>query len=117
MAWLQPRWVVIEGDKVVGCVEVKCPYAKTDLTLRAATEIDKSFFLNITNDKLTLKTNHNYHYQCQGVMNILELPWLDFIVYTTTDCHIERIFRDNILWGEMIQELSTFYAIHIIPEI
>jgi len=117
--WLgcSPDGVVIEGDKVVGCVEVKCPYAKKDLTLRAATEIDNSFFLNIITDKLTLTTNHNYHYQCQGVMNILELPWLDFIVYTTTDCNIERIFRDNILWGEMMQELSNFYAIHIIPEI
>lgn len=97
--WLgcSPEGVVVEEGGVVGCVEVKCPYAKKDANLKAEAQSDEAFFLRNVDNKLALKTNRNYYYQCQGVMNILEMPWIDFIVYTTIDLHMERIFRDNLL--------------------
>ena len=50
--------------------------------------------LSFDKDKTTihLKKNHNYYYQVQGQIAVLNMPWCDFVVWTTQDMHIERIF-------------------------
>ena len=117
--WLgcSPDGIVVENGALVGCTEVKCPYAKRDFTLKEAAK-DKNFFLQEKDYGLFLKRSHFYYYQCQGVVNILELPWIDFVVYTQSDLHIERIFRDTALWNErMLPELTAFYKLYIFPEL
>ena len=42
--------------------------------------LDKIFFMTLTNNKPTLKLNHQYHIQCQGIMVITELKTIDFVV-------------------------------------
>ncbi len=104
----------------MGCVEVKCPYAKRDSMLKEAAR-DKNFFLQEKNSDLVLKRSHCYYNQCQGVCNILELPWIDFVVYTQTgkECsELERIFRDATLWNEkMLPSLTSFYQLYVFPEL
>ena len=105
------------GGIPVGCIEVKCPYAKRAMLLNKAAEEDKSFFLQSTDSMLQLKRNHAYYFQCQGAMNILNLPWIDFIVYTEVDLHVQRIQRDTSLWeNKMVPELTDFFLKYILPK-
>ncbi len=119
MAWLQSRWHSFKrrgGGVPVGCIEVKCPYATRDMLLSKAVDEDKSFFLQSIDGTLQLKRNHAYYYQCQGAMNILSLPWIDFIVYTKLDLHVERIQRDTSFWdNRMVPELTDFFFKYILP--
>ena len=49
----------------------------TDLNQSAKTQ--KSFRLKIDNNKLSLKRNPNYYYQCQVLSQVSDLPWNDFV--------------------------------------
>ena len=118
--WLgcSPDGIILENSIPVGCIEVKCPYSKRNMTLLDASTDDKSFFLGILKGKLSLKRNHIYFFQCQGILNILGLEWIDFIVYTLKDLHIERIQVDTSIWDkEVLPELTKFYADYILPKL
>lgn len=72
----------------------------------------------IIDGKPMLKRNHNYYFQCLGVMAICQLPFLDFILYTEQDICIERINFDQQFWkSDMIPKFSDFYFKFIMPEI
>ena len=89
--WLacSPDGVVVKGGVPVGCVEIKCPYASKDLNISEAVHSSTRFFLKQTENGWKLKEKHAYYYQCQGVVNILNLEWIDFVVYTNVDMHVE----------------------------
>ena len=40
------------------------------------------FFMTLKNNKPTLKLNHQYLIECQGIMVVIELKVIDFAVYT-----------------------------------
>ena len=74
---------------------------------------DKSF-LQPFGKGIELKRRHAYYFQCQGLANILNLPWIGVIVYTEEDLHVERIYRDLDLWTTvMLPELTSFYCSYI----
>ena len=117
--WLgcSPDGILAQENVPVGCIEVKCPYSKRGITIENAVK-DKSFFLQPFGKGIQLKRRHAYYFQCQGLVNILNLPWIDFIVYTEEDLHVERIHRDVDLWKTvMLPELTSFYCNYIFPEI
>ena len=94
------------------------PIHKENMTIKEAAENDKNFFLKLSDGKHKLKTNHAYYFQCQGVMNILELPWIDFIVFTTRDMFVERIYRDLVHWeSSMLPTLTNCFCDFISPEL
>ena len=114
--WLaaSPDGLVIADNKCSGAVEVKCPYSKLDMEISEACK-DKSFFMEMKPTGPSLKPTHAYFYQCQGIMNIAEIPWIDFIVYTTKDMTVQRIQRDRILWkNKMLPELTSFFLEYIL---
>lgn len=88
--WLgcSPDGIIMKDGIVVGCLEVKCSYASKDLNICEAVQNNKQFFLKQTENGCRLKENHAYYYQCQGVVNILNLQWIDFAVYTNKDFHV-----------------------------
>ena len=117
--WLgcSPDGILAKENVPVGCIEVKCPYSKRGIAIAKAVK-DKSFFLQPSGEAIQLKRRHAYYFQCQGLVNILNLPWIDFIVYTEEDLHVERIYRDVNLWKTvMLPELTSFYFSYILPEI
>ena len=118
--WLgcSPDGIVFESKIPVGCLEVKCPYSKRDMTMREACMSDRNFFLRLVDDCVQLKRKHSYYYQCQGVLNLLGLNWIDFVVYTTKDVHVERIQKDELLWtSKMLPTLTTFFVNYILPKL
>jgi hypothetical protein len=86
------------------------------MTVLDAVNGDKRLFLKNTTSGLKLKDKHEYFYQCQGTMDILGLPWLDFVIHTNTDIHVQRLHRDISLWEKkMVPELTGFYCSFILP--
>ncbi len=73
--WLggSPDGLLCDNNKAVGAVEIKCPYSKRNMSLSDACE-DKKFYLQLREDKIHLKEKYLYYYQCQGIMNITNLP-------------------------------------------
>ena len=79
---------------------------------------DKSFFMKMVEGKSQLKAGHLYYYQFQGILNILEVPWVDFAIYTNKGICIDRIFRDQTLWtNRMLPELTNFFCQYILPKL
>ena len=87
----------------MGCIKVKCPYAKRNSTLKEAAK-DKIFSFKKKIMAFSSNTATSTITSARGVVNILELPWIDFVVYTQSDLHIERIFRETALWNERINQ-------------
>ena len=117
--WLgcSPDGLVMKKGLPDGCIEIKCPFSKRHSSIQEAIG-DKTFFLCQKNSRVQLKRNHLYYYQCQGVINILELSWIDFVVYTTKEIYVERILSDTDLWNKkMLPKLTSFYVDFIFPEI
>ena len=118
--WLSccPDGIVTKDDIVVGCLEVKCPYASKYLDICEAAQNDQQFFLKQSENCWRLKENHAYYYQCQGVANIVHLQWIDFVIYTDKDLHVDRICKDSSLWEKvMLPELTSFYFSFILKQI
>ena len=117
--WLgcSPDGIVMKDDTPVGCVEVKCPFSKKDMTFQEACN-DTKFFLKNVDGGCKLKKHHMYFYQCLGVLNILGLDWIDFVVFTNKELHVERIYKDHHLWRlKMLPELTSFYVTYILPKL
>ena len=73
--------------------------------------------MHYVDGNITLKKKH--FYQVQGLLNILQLNWCDFIVRRVNphDMVIERIFKDETIWDEMVLKLTSFYKSHLLPEL
>ena len=88
------------------------------MTILEAVKSDKIFFLKSTTSGLELKRSHAYFYQCQGIVNILGLQWIDFVVYTDVDMYVERIHKDTNRWKRtMLPKLESFYLTFVLPEV
>ena len=98
-------------------IEIKCPFSKRDMTVEEACS-DKTFCMTLIDGKPMLKKNHQYYFQCLGVMALCQLPFVHFIVYTQKEICIERINFDKQLWNKnMLPKLSDFYFKFMMPEI
>ena len=58
-----------QEESQFGTGEVKCPFAKREMSLEEVCE-DKKFYLMKTDGKVTLKPNHPYYYQLQGSRDV-----------------------------------------------
>jgi hypothetical protein len=97
-----------------GAVETKCPSSKINLTVSEACE-DTHFYLEYKEGKASLKRDHIYFHQLQGVMAICQLSWIDFVVYTVKDLHVERIYFDVLKWeNNMLPKLTDFYFMFLL---
>ena len=115
-----PDGIVCAKDgSPAGILEIKCPYSQRNVSIIDACK-KRNFFceLNEGDKRIHLKKNHNYYYQVQGQMAILNLPWCDFVVWTLKDIHVERIFFDETFWTKQCYpKLHDFYYGIILPEL
>ncbi|KAJ8311098.1 hypothetical protein KUTeg_011348 [Tegillarca granosa] len=91
-----------------------------NLTEASKDKVVKDFCLEYVEHKniLQLKRTHSY-FQIQGQLNVLKLPWLDFVLSTLNpyQLHVERIVREENLWNKMVPKLSAFYHKALLPEL
>jgi hypothetical protein len=83
-----PDGIVSVSTGETGLVEIKNLLHSKPINLWQAS-LNKNFCLENINGKLQLNPNHNYFYQCQGLLNICNTDWIDFIVRTL---HPHQIF-------------------------
>ncbi|XP_069134324.1 uncharacterized protein [Argopecten irradians] len=117
-----PDGKVVENHHITGLIEIKNLLHGKPINLTQAAKLKcmKNFCLEQQNGKLSLKRTHDYYYQCQGLLNVTQLPWIDFIVRTEKpyEIHVERIYKDSDLWNfRMLPKLSSFYKKAMLPEI
>ncbi|VDI47752.1 Hypothetical predicted protein [Mytilus galloprovincialis] len=114
-----PDGIVTISIGETGIIEIKNLLHSKPLNLWQASE-NKTFCLENTSGKLQLKENHNYFYQCHGLLNICNKDWIDFVVRTLNpyQIFIQRIHRDVSLWeNTMLPKLQSFYNKAILPEL
>ena len=89
-----PNGLVFYDGQVRGCVEIKCPYSARDKSVVDTCSMPQFYCNKDENYKITLKLRHNYYYQIQGQLAILNLEWCAFVVWT----NVERVKRDPQFW-------------------
>ncbi|XP_062575148.1 uncharacterized protein LOC134237079 isoform X2 [Saccostrea cucullata] len=114
-----PDGIVYTANGEKGLIEIKNLIHNKPLNLFEAADKITSFCLQNRNGKLFLKENHDYYYQCQGLMNICGTDWIDFVVRTLNPYHlfVQRIPRNEQLWNMMLPKLKAFYDKAILPEL
>ncbi len=94
-----------------GSLEIKCPYSVRDDTPTLASYFERN------GDKYTLSKKHNYYYQIQGQIAILECSYCDFVCWTPHGLNIERIYLDTDFITAMMPKLDKFFVTVILPEV
>lgn len=85
-------WLGGSPDGLVGergMIEVKCP------------------FINKT---CHTKIPPVYYCQMNGLMEILDKDWCDYVSWTPTEMKVYRVYRDRELFAFLLDRYSTFYA-------
>ena len=85
--WLGGSPDGLVGDE--GLIEIKCP-----------------FFKQVPHEKIPP------HYYCQinGLMEILDKQWCDFVSWTPKEMKIYRVYRDPDLFSFLLDRYTIFYA-------
>ena len=64
-----------------------------------------------------MSREHAYYYQVQAQINICNVGYGDFVVWTTNDLLIERIMPDQDFFERMAEPIEHFFVYSILPEI
>ena len=110
------------AQKEFGCLKIKCPYTHWNITpAEACSTSGFCCSLEVYSDNtppLLLRTNHIDYAQVPGQMGIGNKQWCDFVVYTTTGIHVQRIDFDKVYWERtLLPKLTEFYDNWLGPEI
>lgn len=95
----------------LGVLEIKCPYSAKDTIPTSVT------YIEAIDGEFKLSKKHDYYYQIQGQMAVLERSYCDFVCWTPLDVHIERIFYDSEMVDSIIPKLDAFFIKVILPKI
>lgn len=95
-----------------GLLEIKCPFSVRNENPTAAPYIKPK-----EDGTLQLCRKHNYYFQVQGQMAVMELSYCDFVCWTPCDLFIERITYDSETVNEMIPKLDSFFIQVILPQV
>ncbi len=68
------------------------------------------------NGVFKLRIGHNYYHQIQGQLHVIGARCCDLIVWTTSDCQVIRIARDD-LWATNVNKLVEYYFNTFIPSL
>ena len=108
--------VVRSGES--GLIEVKNLLQNKQHLLKDAAK-SSSFCLQYADGRLQVRKKHKFYFQCQGLLNISRMPWIDFVVRVERpyQLFVERILRDTTEWERMLVALSSFYFRALLPEL
>ncbi|CAN8014073.1 unnamed protein product, partial [Ixodes persulcatus] len=98
-----------------GLVEVKCPYTQRESELHVTDQ--GGFCLKRVNGCLSLKHDHMYFYQVQTQMAVCNVEYCDFVVWTTKDIYVERVFRDGAFWSQVLAKATLLFVHAVLPEL
>ena len=78
--------------------------------------LDKAeFFMTRQDDRWTLKRDNAYHYQIQLQLQVSQLHYCDFIVWTAKDFTVERIVADKQFFEGVVDTAQYSFVYGILP--
>ena len=97
-------------------LEVKCPFCVKE---RLPDDVDdkENFCMQKKNGEWTLKRDHTYFYQVQTQLNVCQMPYADFVVWTKNGMCFERIEREVQFLEIHAETIRHFFIYAILPEI
>ena len=98
LIWVPPTRCC--GD---GLLEIKCPYC-----VRHATPANASY-LKTTEDGYGLLQMHDYFFQVQSQLAVLERSFCNFVFWLPHGLHIKRIPYDQTFFNQMCWKLQQFF--------
>lgn len=119
--WLggSPDGFKMSNKKIQRTLEIKCPYNGKDLEIEDLVETrsqnGKFFLVEDENLKYCVNPKHNYMCQIQGVMEIVDINYCDFIVYTSKDFYVTTEKRNQEFINEMFEKLKMIYFRFLLP--
>jgi len=110
-----PDSLVYEGDKLVGIVEVKCPYKLRSIKLTSEDIMGLDLpYITADND---LAKSHDYYHQVQAELYATGAPWCDFFVWSPSRTHKIRIFPDCDWKENTLPKIQEFFLNKILRPI
>lgn len=108
-------------DHPTGIIEIKCPFSNhSKQNIKEPVRGDKNSFCHIDENTglVKLKVGHDYYYQVQGQMAVVGVQWCDFVIWTLSFMHVERIHYNEAFWKDKcLPQLSSFYMYIVAPEL
>lgn len=108
-------------DATVSCdccgtflLEIKCPYCVKD---RSVYDKDIAYLEKSDDGRFNLKKDHPYYYQVQTQMGVTGTPMSFFVVWSSKDMHVERIFFDDQFYEDICSKANVVFETAILPEI
>ena len=113
---VEEPWLGATPDGILGLgiVEVKCPFTCRECSFEVAATTSSMFCLRKTVNGLRLSPTHKYYHQVQVQLFVTKAEHCDFVVWSPSQVHIERIFPDSSYLSN-IDKLCTFYFSHMLP--
>lgn len=109
--------VVNTHGMITKLIEIKCPFKLRDIhPNQFDTTLHKNMCYIIENGELKLKRNHDYYFQVQISLAIMNLPSCDFIIWSPKGVMIENIKRDNTFILSLTIKLIKIHATVLLPE-
>ena len=97
----------------VGTLEIKCPFCRRD----ESPEVAEIRYLSDVTNETRLKENHSYYYQVQAQINICQVEYGDFVIWTPGGIHVERILCDEAFFMDTVDKISSFYIYGVLPDV
>lgn len=99
----------------LGTLEIKCPYCVKNQS--SENFVEMLTYLETEGDNIHLKETDAYFYQVQAQLNICEVEYGDFVVWTENDTFVERISVKKEFFIETVQKIEEFYKYSILPDL
>lgn len=117
----QYPFLAASPDGLIGeneIIEVKCPVSARSMSIESAVEAKRIKFLEMKHGLPSLKANHSYMYQVQGILNITGRQLCYFVVWSPLSMVVQSIEKDVLFWEDkMLPKLKKFYYNCLLPEI
>lgn len=117
--WLcaSPDGIVLENGNITRVLEIKCPSSCKNMDILNENGKPNLKYLEVINNKLSLKRSHQYFTQVQVLMYCTGIATCDLMIYNSNKSHIITIARDDNFLEACILKLETFYFTHYIPQL
>lgn len=101
-----------------GLLEIKCPYKFKDVSPIVEEALnDKNYCLKKDKECVQLSLTHPYYHQVQGQMAVKQLPYCDFVCWTTCGLFVQRITQDKEYLDKYLHHFRSFFIDFLLPEL
>ena len=97
-----PDAVVEVGNRIVGVVEIKCPYSCRNASFLDRCRTAKSFCLEFVDNEYCFRRKHAYYYQIQFQMYVTGAKLADFVVWSASEFVVLGIARDDDFLSKVV---------------